>query len=170
MGVICVLSGLRIRAGIWPPFWGESWRYLAVSHLRRRRMEVNRDCAKEPKRRKSEAEDAQEGHLVGSQNKNTVPDKNTSRKKHSSFSYLFTFMANQTDMPSTPRRKMVCIRQEFERLLRHPCCRNGPEMVPNAAPESSFFGSCCGLLACILDERMRIGAALTMTPLSPKCR
>ena len=113
---------------------------------------MNRDCAKEPKRRKSEAEDAQEGHLVGSQNENTLPDKNTSRKKHSPFSCLVIFMANQTDMPSTPRRKMVCIRQEFERLLRHPCCRNGPEMAPNAAPESSFFGCCCGLLACVLGR------------------
>ena len=33
-----------------------------------------------------------------------------------------------------------------------PAAEMGPHLAQNAAPESSFFGCCCGLLACVLGR------------------
>ena len=35
---------------------------------------------------------------------------------------------------------------------RNPAAQMGPGLAQKAEPESSFFGSCCGLLACILGR------------------
>ena len=107
-GLLSKRAGLkRIGAGIRPQFRGEGWGNLTVSHVGLGGMEASRDCKKEPKQRKSQAEEARERHQVGTLNGKSALAKPLAALGQFLFTCVPLWQFRQTDRLSTLNHKIM---------------------------------------------------------------